>query len=133
MSSTGNCDPEDARFERLESTSSSAEIKQFAFLSEASYGHSQCILFREEKEEKIWYATTSDHVFFCLGWLSEHKGLLVTDTACLCLITVCMLFQDTRDIPYAYNTRIDLCSHQRGPIFRPIIVYTRWYSEHALS
>ena len=71
--------------------------------------------------------------FFCLGWPSEHKGLLVTDTACLCLIPVCMLYQDTRDIPYAYITRIDLCSHQRGPIFRPIIVYTRWYSEHTLS
>ena len=132
MSSTGNCDPEDARFERLESTSSSAEIKQFALLFEASYGHSQCVLFRKEKEEKIWYAATSDHVFFCLGWLSEHKGLLVTDTACLCLIPVCMLYQDTRVVPYAYNTRIDLCSHQRGPILRPIIVYTGWYSEHTL-
>ena len=52
MSSTGNCDPGDARFERLESIGSSAEIKQFALLSEASYDHSQCVLFRKEKEEK---------------------------------------------------------------------------------
>ena len=67
MSSTGNCDPEDARFERLESTSSSAEIKQFALLSEASYGHSRGVLFRKEKEGKIWYAATSDYVFFLPG------------------------------------------------------------------
>ena len=125
MSSTGNCDPEDARFERLESTSSSAEIKQFALLFEASYGHSQCVLFRKEKEEKIWYAATSDHVFFCLGWLSEHKGLLVTDTACLCLIPVCMLYQDTRDVPYAYITRSDLCVHTKGGRYSDPLSFTQ--------
>ena len=68
--------------------------------------------------------------FFCLGWFSEHKGLLVTDTACLCLIPVCMLYQDTRDIRYAYITRSVFTP--KGADTRPIIVYTRWYSEHTL-
>ena len=45
-------------------------------------------------------------------------NMLVTDTACLCLIPVCSFFSDM---------------HQRGPILRPIIVYIRWYSEHTLS
>ena len=128
MSSTGNCDPEDARFERLESTGSSAEINNLL-----SYLKHKVFCLEKKRKEKYGMLPPLIMFFFCLGWPSEHKGLLVTDTACLCLIPVCMLYQDTRDTPYAYITRIDLCSHQRGPIFRPIIVYTRWYSEHTLS
>lgn len=67
MSSTGNCDPEDARFERLESIGSSAEIKQFALLSEASYDHSQCVLFRKEKEEKYGMLPHLIMFFFAQG------------------------------------------------------------------
>ena len=41
-------------------------------------------------------------------------NMLVTDTACLCLIPVCMLFQDTRVVPYIHNTKSDLCVHTKG-------------------
>ena len=40
-------------------------------------------------------------------------NMLVTDTACLCLIPVCMLFQDTRVVLYTHNTKSDLCVHTK--------------------
>lgn len=47
-----DCDPEDARFERLDGTDGSAEIKQFVPIFEASHCHSHGVLFWKEKEEK---------------------------------------------------------------------------------
>ena len=40
-----DCDPEDARFERLDGTDGSAEIKQFVPIFEASHCHSYGVLF----------------------------------------------------------------------------------------
>ena len=40
-----DCDPEDARFERLDGTDGSAEIKQFVPIFEASHCHSHGVLF----------------------------------------------------------------------------------------
>ena len=52
MSSTGNCDPEDARFERLESTGSSAAINNLlSYLKHLTATHKVFCLEKKRKEK----------------------------------------------------------------------------------
>ena len=48
-----DCDPEDARFERLDGTDGSAEIKQFVPIFEASHCLHMAFCFEKERKKKM--------------------------------------------------------------------------------
>ena len=56
VSSTGNCDPEDARFERLESTGSSAAINNLlSYLKHLTATHKVFCLEKKRKKNMVCY------------------------------------------------------------------------------
>ena len=69
MSSTGNCDPEDARFERLESTGSSAEINNLlSYLKHLTATHK---VFCLEKKRKKKYGMLPPLIMFFLPRVAQ--------------------------------------------------------------